>query len=212
MQPGIIGKIGFNSSSVGVTLNAIRAKQTHGDLLPIHCILRIALEATCVEGAISRIHELGGSASCQTIIIADPDGARGLEVAPHHITYLGEDKHGLITHTNHLLATKDVGERPWVDGSQTRLRRLNEICQEVMNTFDYDQLVEEVTPQLLRQNVFSDRENAPQAISASPSDPAKSVETLFNIVMVLQHKVPPYGELIFGRPDQSSGGVYTLPW
>ncbi|TCD61623.1 hypothetical protein EIP91_008147 [Steccherinum ochraceum] len=211
-EPGIVGKIGFNSSSVGVTLNAIRAKQTHGDLLPIHCICRIALESTSVENAISRIHELGGAASCQTLLIADPSVCRGLEVAPHHITYLGEDKNGLITHTNHLLATKDVGEKAWEDGSQTRLRRVNEICGEIISTFDYDQLADEVTPQLLRQNVFSDRHNAPQAISQSPSDPQKSTETLFNIVMVFEHKEEPKAELIFGRPDQSSGRVYSLPW
>ena len=81
-----------------------------------------------------------------------------------------------------------------------------------MSTFDYDSLAEEVTPQLLRQNVFSDRFNAPQAISASQSDPTKSVETLFNIVMVFEHKEQPFGEVIFGRPDQSSGRVFTLPW
>lgn len=212
VQPGLVGKIGLNSSSVGVTLNAIRAKQTHGDLLPIHCICRIALESTSVENAISRIHEVGGAASCQALLIADPYGCRGLEITPHHITYLGEDKNGLITHTNHLLATKNVGERPWMDGSPARLQRINQICQEIVTTFDYDQLAEEVTPQLLRHNVFSDRKNAPQSISASPSDPKKSVETLFNIVMVFQHKEGPKGEVIFGRPDQASGAVYPIPW
>ncbi|TBU36645.1 hypothetical protein BD309DRAFT_1085098 [Dichomitus squalens] len=40
-EPGIVGKIGFNSSSVGVLLNAIRARPISTSLLPIHCLLRM---------------------------------------------------------------------------------------------------------------------------------------------------------------------------
>ncbi|THH29038.1 hypothetical protein EUX98_g5151 [Antrodiella citrinella] len=210
-EPGLVGKIGLNSSSVGITLNAIRARKTSGELLPIHCLCRIALEATSVENAISRLHELGGSASCQAMLIADPTMCRGLELTPGHIFYLAENPQGLLAHTNHLLVAKDVDERPWMDGSQARYKRIHEICGEIAHTFDYDTLAKEVTPQLLRHNVFADRENAPQAISMSPSD-SKEVETLFNIVMVFQRHEEPYAELIFGRPDQANGRVYSLPW
>ncbi|KAJ7839143.1 hypothetical protein B0H14DRAFT_2787860 [Mycena olivaceomarginata] len=40
-EAGIVGKIGFNSASVGVCLNAIRAHPTDASKLPIHVALRL---------------------------------------------------------------------------------------------------------------------------------------------------------------------------
>ena len=64
IQPGIVGKIGFNSSSVGVCLNAIRARPISFELLPIHLLLRLALESDSVADAIAAIERVGGAASC----------------------------------------------------------------------------------------------------------------------------------------------------
>ena len=90
MKPGIVGKIGFNSSSVGVCLNAIRAKALSSTLLPIHLLLRIALQCTSVDKAIEEIERLGGSASAQHILIADLEkGGRALEVSPKGNVYYG---------------------------------------------------------------------------------------------------------------------------
>ncbi|THG99251.1 hypothetical protein EW026_g3070 [Hermanssonia centrifuga] len=101
IEPGIVGKIGFNSSSVGVCLNAIRARPTSTSLLPIHLLLRIALECPSVDAAIAKIESLGGAASSQHILIADLHGGRALELSPLGGVYIPEDQYGIIVHTNH---------------------------------------------------------------------------------------------------------------
>jgi len=119
IEPGIVGKIGFNSASVGVCLNAIKARQVSPYLLPIHVILRLILECTSVQSAISQIEALGGAGSSQHILVADSNGSRGLELSPLGGVYLEPNPHGVLAHTNHLLENKLVDELPFLSGSPT---------------------------------------------------------------------------------------------
>ena len=48
-EPGIIGKVGMNSSGVGVSLNLLVAKKVPKDGLPIHILLRTALDSNSVR-------------------------------------------------------------------------------------------------------------------------------------------------------------------
>lgn len=212
-QPGIIGKIGFNSESVGVCLNAIRARPISTSLLPIHLILRIALECSSVDSAIARIEELGGAASSQHILIADSNGSRGLELSPRGGSYLKPNENGILVHTNHFLENKLVEEPPWLSGSPFRLERARELCRELLDKEGPD-VLNQSTPAILRNKLFSDSENAPQAICCVPDPergPLASIETLFNIVMTFIAGGPPSAEVVFGRPG-TSNQVYSLPW
>ncbi|KAJ7842512.1 hypothetical protein B0H13DRAFT_139783, partial [Mycena leptocephala] len=51
-EAGIVGKIGSNSASVGVCLNAIRAHLTDATEIPIHVALRLCLESTSTQNTI----------------------------------------------------------------------------------------------------------------------------------------------------------------
>ncbi|KAL4249611.1 Peptidase C45-like protein [Abortiporus biennis] len=167
IEPGIVGKIGFNSASVGVCLNAIRARPISTSLLPIHIILRLCLEATSIKSAIETIERFGGSGSSQHILIADASsefGSRGLELSPLGSVYLKPDSEGILVHSNHFLENKFVEEPPWLSGSPIRLERIRKLSEH---------LVEEVgsngiNPTILRQRIFSDEHNSPQAICCSP--------------------------------------------
>ncbi|CAL1711665.1 unnamed protein product [Somion occarium] len=213
-EPGIVGKIGFNSSSVGVCLNAIRARPTSTTLLPIHVHLRLALESSSVDAAIAGIEKLGGSASSQHILIADARGGRGLELSPLGSVYLEENHDGILVHTNHFLLNKLVDEPSWLSGSPIRLERISVLCNELKAELSNEKLTEAIQPDVLRQRVFSDSINSPQAICCSP-DPARGplarIETLFNIVMVLHADEAPQAEVVFGRPDSPSE-TYLMPW
>ncbi|KAI0350650.1 AAT-domain-containing protein [Trametes cingulata] len=213
IEPGIVGKIGFNSSSVGVCLNAIRARPISTELLPIHLLLRIALECDSVDTAIASIEALGGAASSQHILIADKDGARGLELSPRGGFYLKEDENGILAHTNHFLENNLVDEPPWLTGSPVRLQRAKAIFRELMDGLGPERLGE-VDGELLRKRLFADTFNSPQAICCSP-DPnrAARIQTLFNIVMTFDPAREPSAEVIFGKPGSGEESpVYQMPW
>ncbi len=217
-KPGIVGKIGFNASSVGVCLNAIRARPTSTSLLPIHLLLRLALQCTSVDEAIAKIEAVGGAASSQHILIADIDGARGLELSPRGGVYLKEDSEGIIVHTNHFLENKLVEEPPWLSGSPIRLDRARSLCTQLLAEFrSKGDLSRNLDASLLREKVFADTYNSPQAVCCSPDPqvPQKEVETLFNIVMIFERGKAPAAEVLFGKPDGSSDtpAIFTvMPW
>lgn len=207
-----MGKIGFNSASVGVCLNAIRAKPTNNNLLPVHLILRLLLEQPSLSAALALISSLGGCASSQHILIASSVGSRGLEVSPRGTVFLSEDALGLIAHTNHFLENRLVEEPPWLTGSPIRLERAKTLCAELVKHHGKEKVREKLTPAVLRQKVFADTFNSPEAICCTP-DPcrAESVETLFNIVMVFEEWKEPHAEVVFGRPTRSDTKAYRMP-
>ncbi|KAI0774906.1 acyl-coenzyme A:6-aminopenicillanic acid acyl-transferase-domain-containing protein [Trametes elegans] len=214
IEPGIVGKIGFNAASVGVCLNAIRARPISTALLPIHLLLRAALECPSVAAAIAAIEALGGAASSQHILIADRDGARGLELSPRGGVYLAPDADGLLVHTNHFLENTLVDEPPWLSGSPVRLARARELCGDVAREAREGGLGD-VGAGVLRAQVFADTTNAPQAICCSSPDPKMTarIETLFNIVMAFETGREPAAEVVFGKPGSGEeSDVYRMPW
>ncbi|KAI1620146.1 acyl-coenzyme A:6-aminopenicillanic acid acyl-transferase-domain-containing protein [Exophiala viscosa] len=204
-ESGIVGKIGFNSAAVGVCLNAIRARP-----LPIHIALRVCLESTSVDGAIRRLQTLGGVASSQHILIADRHKAIGMELSPLGDVFLPEER-GLVTHSNHFITNKHVDEPPWLAGSPVRLQRIRQLTAKMMDEGVSGSMVQ---GSLLRERVFSDTFNAPQAICCQ-EDPTRPIETrsstLFNIIMSLNDK--PSAEVVWGKPrSREEGEVLTMPW
>ena len=200
---------------MGVCLNAIRARPVDTRLLPIHLLLRVALESESTHAAIKRIEALGGASSSQHILIADSDGGVGLELSPRGRVYLKESERGIIVHTNHFLENKLVNEPPWLSGSPIRLERAYALSEQLIAKHNDDaaQLSTKITPDVLRRNIFADTFNSPEAICCVP-DPsrAESIETLFNIVMTFEKGRPPSGEVQWGRPASSGAPLYAMPW
>ena len=195
-------------------LNAIRARPVDTSLLPIHVILRLCLESRSIIDAITKIEGAGGAASSQHILIADRNGGRGLELSPRGGVYLSEDAEGLLVHTNHFLANKLVDEPPWLAGSPFRLQRARDLSKELASEFGpADKLRQALTPSALREKIFADEQNYPQAICASPDLTQNSdVQTIFNIVMEFGKDVPPRAEVVFGKPSEASESpIHLLP-
>ncbi|KAI5122994.1 hypothetical protein M0805_007616 [Coniferiporia weirii] len=170
-----------NSASVGVWgLNAIRSSALSTALLPIHLLLRIALECMSAAAAIAELERLGGPASSHHVLIADAtvtpgggEGARGLELSPHGSAYLAPEEQGIIVHTNHFLENKAV--REVARGCPARLCALHACGSSAQTQSDFFFVevsggagAESVTPALLRERVYSDRGGrgggVPQAI------------------------------------------------
>lgn len=195
-------------------LNAIRARPISTALLPVHLLLRIALEQPSLPAAVDAIDTLGGSASSQHILIADArTGARALELSPRGGVYLPEDARGVIVHTNHFLANRLMDEPPWLSGSPVRLARARTLVDKIDREREVQAAVD-VDAKLLRARVFADTFNAPQAICCEP-DPSREarIQTLFNIVMTFGPGVAPSAEVVFGRPGSGEEStVYHMPW
>lgn len=180
--------------------------------LPIHVALRLCLESTSVDNAVQKLESLGGVASAQHILIADYTKALALELSPVGNKYITEDASGLIPHTNHFIENRYVDEPPWLSGSPIRLQRLKELTEKLIADGVKG---DAVTPVLLRNQIFSDTYNAPQAICCS-EDESRHVSTrsssLFNIVMNLEPSSLG-AEVVFGRVGSGEeGSVLKMPW
>lgn len=207
-----MGKIGFNSASVGTTLNAIRAKPTDSTKIPIHVALRICLQSASKTAAISSLESLGGIASSCNILISDDKGPRSLELSPRGNVYIEPNERGIVCHTNHFIQNKYVDEPAWLAGSPIRLDRIRELS----GNLDRANKPTSITPDLLRTRIFSDLFNAPQAICCQ-EDSSRPIETrsstLFNIVMKFVEGQNPSAEVVWGRPGSGEeGSVLIMPW
>lgn len=180
--------------------------------VPIHLALRLCLESTSVDDAVQALESLGGVASAQHILVADSSKALALELSPVGNTYIPEDASGLIGHTNHFLVNNHVEEPPWLSGSTIRLNRLGELTQGLIAEGAEG---DAITPALLRERIFSDTFNAPQAICCQEDEtrPISSrSSTLFNIVMDL-NPAKPAAEVVFGRVGSGEEGlIFQMPW
>ncbi|RVX67061.1 hypothetical protein B0A52_08304 [Exophiala mesophila] len=202
-EAGLVGKIGFNSSSVGVCMNAIRAKPADSSKIPFHVAARLCLEASSTAAAIERLQALGGIASAQHLLLADPTGPISMELSPRGDSYISPDEDGVVCHTNHLIENRHVDERPWLSGSPIRLDRARMLTAKLAKSGAA------VDDNILRKEIFSDTFNAPQAICCQ-ENPERPIETrsrtLFCIVMKLVQGQRPTAKVVMGMPGTSDEG------
>ncbi|KAJ7625758.1 acyl-coenzyme A:6-aminopenicillanic acid acyl-transferase-domain-containing protein [Roridomyces roridus] len=216
-EAGIVGKIGFNSASVGVCLNALRAHPTDSSKLPIHIALRICLNSPSAKQALDRIIALGGVASAQHILIADQAGALAMELSPLGNKFIHPNEHGYVTHTNHFVggAPQGIVEPHWPGvASQERLARIDTLMETLVGG---GKVHEGAIRDTLRSRLFADTDNAPAAICCM-ENPAKPVETrsrtLFCIAMKFSASgESPSAEVVWGNDFVGSkAGILHMPW
>lgn len=199
-EAGIVGKIGFNSNGVGVTLNAIKTKGVPLDysMLPIHFALRyIVLESPNARQAIDQLRAIG-VASTAHFLIADNITASGVEVCPLGDGIIAPDPSGYILHTNHWISSPErVSPEIWLPDTYTRLERLEALKCSVRSAEDI-------------WEVLSDETDFPGSICRAVGTGRGSdddLETLFGVVMDLHMGV---AELVHGRPTKGKPRV-VLP-
>lgn len=196
-EAGIIGKIGLNSSGVGVCLNAIRVKGMDPTHLPVHLGLRVVLESSSKEEAISQL-ERHGIASSAHMLIADPNGAIGLECTAVGFVKLPMDSQRKIVHTNHLIANHPGVEdtKFWKD-SFNRIDRI----QELTKTLSDNPMENDI------YHLFVDEDNYPASICRAQAGESRAA-TLFNILMNLTDKT---AIIRMGRPVMAEEVITLAP-
>ena len=101
-EAGILGKIGLNSSGVGVTLNAIKARGVDFCKLPCHLALRTVLNSHSRISAVEKLASIGVASACH-ITVGDDTGGAGLECSHRDIVTIGMSDQGVCSHTNHFV-------------------------------------------------------------------------------------------------------------
>jgi isopenicillin-N N-acyltransferase-like protein len=109
-EPGMIGKIGFNNSGIGVCLNFLSVDDEL-DGLPIHIILRAMLDCKSIEEARNLAKNVGNGQS-GNILIGDKNGKyQDIEFGGSEVYLLNvEDNH--FVHTNHFLRNENLNSNP----------------------------------------------------------------------------------------------------
>ncbi|THX67860.1 AAT-domain-containing protein [Aureobasidium pullulans] len=190
-EAGLIGKIGLNSSGVGVCLNAIRAKGMDASRIPCHLALRLILDSNSVSEAVDELKKFGVASSCH-MLIADTNGSVGLEWSYKDLQVLKMNERNQVFHSNHYLVEHPgVEDTVWIEDSKFRIKRIQEICEGLGD----EPTVKEV------QELFKDEKNYPFAICRAEEQGNHS-GTLFNIVMDLKARK---ASVILGRPTEPEG-------
>jgi len=198
-EAGIIGKIGLNSSGVGVCLNAIRIQGTDFTRTPVHLCLRLILESTSAAAGVAAVEKYGCAGPAH-MLIADPSGPVGLEVTYKTVVTLPMDSEGRVFHSNHLLQ-KPAGMEDTLalasgDSSQ-RVKRIQQLADKLGAYPD----------ELDVKSVFKDEDNYPGSINRAAEGKSDSA-TLFTIVMDLTAVT---ASVTLGRPTEVEETVTLHP-
>ena len=187
-EAGIIGKIGFNSSSVGALLNAIKVHGVDASRMPVHFGLRAVLESNSKQEAVQKLESYGMAASAH-ILISDASEAVGLEFTKSTFAHCKPDSRGRIVHANHLLL-EHPGEidTVWLKDSSARVQTMTKNTENLDDEPSWEDI----------SRLFEDEQGFPYSISRKAPDGGST--TLFNIVMDLKSKK---GVVKLGRPKQA---------
>ncbi len=177
-EPGIIGKIGMNSTGLGVCLNILTLGQPL-DGVPIHVMLRGILDSASAADADAVIGTapLGKSSN---IIVADGSGAGFIREFAGAETLTPADYDGSLVHTNHYLGRViNAPDDPLYENSRTRMA-----TAVARVTATEDQTVESMI------DILSDRSAGEFPIYRpyKPDDTVKIVGTVATIVMGLEER------------------------
>lgn len=190
-EAGIIGKIGLNSSGVGVTLNAVKARGVDFRRLPVHLALRRVLECESYEEAARALENVGVASACH-ILIADPRGSVGLECTASDVVRLRPwevQEREIVTHTNHFI--EPHGEpscAPDLPDSPFRLERINELLEKETGKVSFQTIGE----------MLKDEANFPGSICREDSG-KDGFATLFSIIIDLNNRK---AQIRMGRPTE----------
>lgn len=123
-EPGILGKIGFNSSGIGVTLNFLhQSTKLHG--VPIHIILRSLLDSEGFDEALQLIKNLPYGQSGNIILSSDDGRYQNVEFAGDKRFFL-QNSDPVQVHTNHYLKDPSINlSADLLQSSYARFERAN---------------------------------------------------------------------------------------
>lgn len=200
-EAGIIGKIGLNSSGVGVCINAIRVRGVDFTRLPVHLAIRAALDSPSKASALAMLDK-AGLASAVHLLIGDDAGSTSVEYSNLDIIKF-EMRDGQIAHSNHFIVehAEGVNAASFSRDSLERIGRARELLAEAKAGMEKEPTVR------MMEMILEDEKGLPGAINRVATDSSPSA-TLFGIVMDLREK---RASVRVGRPTECKGLITLNP-
>jgi isopenicillin-N N-acyltransferase like protein len=200
-EGGLIGKIGLNSSGIGVCLNALHTNKKSNQI-PIHLGLRSVLNSHTLHEAVSNIKH-GQMASAANFLIAFEDDNRqamaaNFEVSPYGMDMISNSE-GILVHTNHICSIEvqkhliDMNEYKFED-SMVRKNRAEQLIYTSIRAGN------EINENCFKE-WFSDTFNYPNSINHHVNTSApkhRQMETVFSVIMNLSKQTM---QLCIGKPS-----------
>jgi isopenicillin-N N-acyltransferase-like protein len=185
-EPGIVGKIGLSSAGVGVCLNFLSVPRSE-EGVPIHNLLREALDARSLAAARLRLRQAGAGRGGNILLAGDSGEAVNFEFAGDQVDE--RILEGNFCHTNHCVF-RHIPAGDMEANSIGRLERATELLGEPSAPGVSD-----------LQRILSDRSD-PDAPICAPYHPLFGLElgTLCAVVMDL-----PRGELFLRMGSDPAG-------
>lgn len=176
-EPGIIGKIGMNSSGLGVCLNILRINKRL-DGVPIHIVLRSVLDSTDINDARDRV-KASGNGKASNILLGDRSGdCFSVEFAGDELLTVTPEN-GVLIHTNHYLGRDINPEQGVFRCSYSRMRTAKERVSLIT-----EQSVEEMKSILLDRS----HEEFPINRRYIPDSIVEEMGTVCTIIMDLENQ------------------------
>jgi isopenicillin-N N-acyltransferase like protein len=101
-EPGIIGKIGFNSAGIGVCLNILTGKKSP-PAVPVHVLLRAVLDGSSISDILGVFSGMRHGTNSNILMADDRGRFINMEFSGEKMKVV-EDKKTLFLHTNHYLS------------------------------------------------------------------------------------------------------------
>ncbi len=187
-EAGIVGgKIGLNSSGLGLAINGLNSEKDNWALLakPFHVRCWEILRSTKFEHAVRVVSEGERSVSANFLIAQAPDRVIDLETAPTGISKIFP-KDGWLAHTNHFLDAQAVGLTREVQPSKRpstkqRLARAQRLLS-ATSKLDVEQI----------KGILRDHDDYPYSLCRHPDEafpPEERYASVVSVVMDLSERV-----------------------
>ncbi len=184
-EAGIIGKLGFNSSGLGVCLNAIVTDRVDPRGTPLHVVLRSILDSRTLGDAIGQVARAGIACAANFLVAQHGNGAVDIEAVPGDLDVLLPDNDTLV-HGNHILSVRlggvrCLGAQAFPD-SYVRLARARRLVEEHHGRIDVG----------VAREILCDHANAPDSICRHLDDvvdpEGRRIHSVFSLVMNLEER------------------------
>lgn len=180
-EAGMLAKIGFNESGVGVTLNILRSSHDgENPGMPVHMLLRGLLDSEDAAQACDVARELTFAGS-SNVMVADPSGEIGsIELSPGGVRVLPANA-GQLCHTNHFLHDDLAGDDAGLTGNLSTEARLSKAHAQIDGIRDFDGI----------RTLLSDTSDGLQSVCRFPDTdlpPEAQIETVVGVAMDLTNR------------------------
>jgi isopenicillin-N N-acyltransferase-like protein len=176
-EAGVVGRMGINSSGIGLCTNTLLAEQSAPTGVPYNVLLRGVLNTRRLDDATGALIRPARAISSNHLIGDARGQTLDIEVAPEEFDYI-PPRGGIITHGNHFAGTRiravDSGVTRWPD-SVYRECRLREAFERVGGSIRVEDMMA----------ALRDEFGAPYAISRTADadlHPLERIETVASII------------------------------